>query len=586
MLDPLVSLAFSVHNSKGVYAALLGSGISTAAGIPTGWGIVLDLIRKIATAHGESCEPHPDAWFRRKFNEPPGYSRLLDLLGKTPAERHSFLKGYIEPSEEERERGQKVPTRAHLALARLVASGHVRLILTLNFDRLIEVALESVGISPTIIASPDAVAGATPLTHSSCTVVKLHGDYLDTRIKNTPEELAKYHPRINRLLDRVLNEYGLIVCGWSADWDTALRVAFERCPNRRYTTYWAARGKPSEKAQGLITLRHAEMIPITGADAFFEGLAEKVAALEAFARPHPLSKAIVVANTKKYLAEPRFRIQLHDLVTQEADRLVDQISPGRLPGVEQPVRDAVWEWMQWYEGLTEILAAVMATGCYWSEGEQNGMWPKLLGRVANAEQPDLSSYYPAAENLENLRYYPALLLLYAGGLAATARHNYGLIKALLTDVKIRVRRDQEWSALDFLMTWFVLEGDLAKELPGLEGHSTALSDRLRNVLREPLREYLPDETEYDNCFDRFEYLRSLLNFDKSDWRHSRGRRCAGRFYWRRSSGHDVLREIQQEIKHLGKDWPPLKVGWFDGDLSLLEIIRSLHDQNVGENYLP
>jgi hypothetical protein len=65
--------------------------------------------------------------------------------------------------------------------------------------------------------------------------VKLNGDYLDTRIKNTPEELSGYHPSIDRLLDRVLDEYGLIVCGWSADWDTALRRAFERCPSDQET---------------------------------------------------------------------------------------------------------------------------------------------------------------------------------------------------------------------------------------------------------------------------------------------------------------------------------------------------------------
>ena len=35
-----------------------------------------------------------------------------------------------------------------------------------------------------------------PLVHQRCCVVKLHGDYLDTRIKNTPEELAAYDPEL------------------------------------------------------------------------------------------------------------------------------------------------------------------------------------------------------------------------------------------------------------------------------------------------------------------------------------------------------------------------------------------------------
>jgi hypothetical protein len=43
--DPLIQLAFSLYENKGVFAVLLGSGLSRAAEIPTGWEITLDLIR-------------------------------------------------------------------------------------------------------------------------------------------------------------------------------------------------------------------------------------------------------------------------------------------------------------------------------------------------------------------------------------------------------------------------------------------------------------------------------------------------------------------------------------------------------------
>src|SRR6185437_1498468 len=141
MIDPLISLAFAMHNGKGVYAVLLGSGVSRSAGIPTGWEVVLDLIRQVAQLAGEESEPDPAAWFELKYGEPPGYSKLLDMLCKTPAERQQVLKGYFEPSEDERERGLKMPTAAHKAIADLVASGHIRVIITTNFDNLMEGAL-------------------------------------------------------------------------------------------------------------------------------------------------------------------------------------------------------------------------------------------------------------------------------------------------------------------------------------------------------------------------------------------------------------------------------------------------------------
>lgn len=62
MIEPYISLAFSVHSNKGVYALLLGSGISSAAGIPTGGEIVLDLIRKVGALEQADCEPDPIDW--------------------------------------------------------------------------------------------------------------------------------------------------------------------------------------------------------------------------------------------------------------------------------------------------------------------------------------------------------------------------------------------------------------------------------------------------------------------------------------------------------------------------------------------
>jgi hypothetical protein len=89
-----------------------------------------------------------------------------------------------------------------------------------------------------VLSTPDAAEGAPPVQHADCTVVKVHGDYLDARIKNTPAVLASYDPRMDTLLDRIFSEYGLIVCGWSADYDLALREAFKRSRTRRYGTYW------------------------------------------------------------------------------------------------------------------------------------------------------------------------------------------------------------------------------------------------------------------------------------------------------------------------------------------------------------
>ena len=258
-----------MHSNKGVYALLLGSGVSRSSGVLTGWDIVQDLIKKLAHLKGEMCEPDPDTWFRKTFNLEPEYSEVLDEIAKSPSERAQLLRRYFEPTEEERADGKKQPTRAHRAIAELVSKGYIRVILTTNFDRLLEQALIDAGIQPTVISTPDAAFGALPLAHTQCTIVKVNGDYLDARLKNTRDELARYEEPTDRLLDQILDEYGLVICGWSGDWDTALRAAMERGKGFRFTTFWTARAELKSKALDLATLRRAVAIKIADADSFF-----------------------------------------------------------------------------------------------------------------------------------------------------------------------------------------------------------------------------------------------------------------------------------------------------------------------------
>jgi len=44
--DSTAQIAFSMFENKGVYAVLLGSGVSRSAGIPTGWEITMELVKR------------------------------------------------------------------------------------------------------------------------------------------------------------------------------------------------------------------------------------------------------------------------------------------------------------------------------------------------------------------------------------------------------------------------------------------------------------------------------------------------------------------------------------------------------------
>ncbi|MFG2440842.1 hypothetical protein [Streptomyces sp. NPDC048508] len=117
-----MSLALNVQTCPGVYAVLLGAGISMASGIKTGWGIVQDLVGKVATLHdpdtpgaGAAAAADPETWWREQFSEPLGYSRLLAEAAPTPAARQAILAGYFEP--DDGDDVGKQPTAAHRSLA-------------------------------------------------------------------------------------------------------------------------------------------------------------------------------------------------------------------------------------------------------------------------------------------------------------------------------------------------------------------------------------------------------------------------------------------------------------------------------------
>jgi hypothetical protein len=406
--DPLTQLAFSVYENKGVYALLVGSGLSRAADIPTGWEITLDLVRRVAAAQGVEDQEDWQAWYQVTTDKDPNYSELVGELGLSRDERRSILHSYIEPDEDDREEGRKLPTRAHHAIARLVREGYIRVIITTNFDRLLENALREQGIEPSIIASVDALQGAEPLTHTSCYLLKLHGDYKDARILNTDEELTAYPPEYDRLLDRIVDEHGLIVCGWSGEWDHALRAAILRAPARRYPLFWATRGgRLGDGAQEIADHRDARIIPIDDADSFFTGLEQRVETLARTHRQNPVSVDLLVNAAKRYLAKPEHRIQLDELFTTETQNLLNKIEAAGLAPQGQFSADEFQRRIALYESFTEPLARMAGVLGRWGDGSEFLLVSDVIeGLCAHADREGAG-----LKVWLEIRTYPAVLVM-------------------------------------------------------------------------------------------------------------------------------------------------------------------------------
>jgi SIR2-like domain len=507
VLSPVSAIAFEMQAAKGVFALLLGSGVSRAAKIPTGWDITLDLVRRVAALKGEDPGADPAGWYSAKFGKTPDYSELLDRLATTPALRQQVIRPYIEPTDDERARGEKLPTAAHRAVASLMAKGYVRVVLTTNFDQLLEQAIADLGIKATVISSADHVAGAVPLVHAGPVIVKLHGDYLDTRIRNTTGELSTYEPALDVLLDRVLDEFGLIVCGWSGEWDTALKVGIDRAPSRRYPTIWAARGEPGAAAKALIERRLARIVPIDGADGFFDELAQRVQAIETLRQPHPLSADIAVAMMKDYLPEPRHQIRLQDLINTAFCRLLERL--------DQPqFAIGAWSAQSFADHVMKYLAAVhpflpMAyTAGLWCNEHQAQQWVDIVIALARRRR-NASGPTP----LVDLRAFPASQVLYAIGLGAVIGRRPQLIGLLAGKVvDIGDAGGGNFALGDRLNVAVVITDGGAerfKLLPAYKDKRLPGSEVMADLLRPLAKRELRDAEAFDEAFARLELALAL-----------------------------------------------------------------------------
>lgn len=108
---------------------LIGSGVSTGAGIPTGWEIVLDLIGRVAEVTEDESPADLEAWYLDRFGHEPTYSHVLARLGRTAAEREATIRGFIEPSDDAPGRR---PPAAHRGLARLAQAKSLTILLGLG----------------------------------------------------------------------------------------------------------------------------------------------------------------------------------------------------------------------------------------------------------------------------------------------------------------------------------------------------------------------------------------------------------------------------------------------------------------------
>ena len=436
---------------------------------------------------------------------------MPEQLGPTRAARQGLLKAFFEPGGGE-DPTSLGPSRAHRAIAELSRKGLVKVIITTNFDRLMEQALDGVGIQPQVISRPSAVNGMVPLAHAPVTLVKIHGDYRDVDSLNTETELSRYPPPWTRLLNSIVEDYGLVVSGWSADWDSSLARIVEGAKSHRYSLFWHKRSSGGSRANQLLEHRKGYRLEANTADELFESLLENIESLDQLTQA-PLTTGMSIARAKRYVPDPVRRVALHDLVMGEVDVVLDAISAmvNTLSSGVKNYGDVEAETDQ-LSAASQPLLRTIAHATFHDDGSHDALWTRVVQRLLDGSgEPTKVS---PADIVRNLSHLPALLAMYTYAIVGNeARQPSAFLAAALHSSYVEpfAVRDRE-PGIFATSAARVLHANVINAVEELRSGSRWLfpqSHRARGLLKNLTEEFVP-HSRADEAFDDAEYRIGLL----------------------------------------------------------------------------
>ena len=264
-------------------------------------------------------------------------------------------------------------------------------------------------------------------------------------------------------------------------------------------------------------------------------------------------------RVKDQVGDPARGPALHDSLLGEAARVIDGMKNDRFAADRSFSPEELVGRSSAYEELSEALARAASLVMYWSDVADERIVSRIVSRLANAVERTLST-----GPWLDLSLYPALLVMYAGGLGAVIGWRESQLAGLLTAATVREQRGRVPAVLA-LHAYAAMDHDVAKRLPGLEKRSTPMSDHLAETLRPWLEDLEPDPEAFEHAFDRWEYLLGLVMFDLTRDTRGDGWAPVGRLSWRGEYGNGIDQQISAEISTAGPRWPLLQAGLFAGD---------------------
>ncbi|MGW1670644.1 caspase family protein [Streptomyces sp. NPDC002324] len=274
----------------------------------------------------------------------------------------------------------------------------------------------------------------------------------------------------------------------------------------------------------------------------------------------------LVENLKRYLPNPIHRIELNDLITGTTNRVIEAANPQQKPLVGPVFEESI----RGYRADCDTLLHLLAAGVYYDDGTYDALWRRTIERLSRVRDTIPGSYNDA---LEKLRHYPALLSVWAMGLAAVLANREEFLPHIFVQVSWNqpFGKIQRQSPASYLNPLRIIETELLHDIchPNSGGkYIFVQSHWLRDELREPFRQLEPSDSAYALACHRFELIVSMIAMDSEN--EFLANPWPGEFLLDSAWGYEgkgVAVDISREIS---PSWPLIVGGAFDRDIKRAE----------------
>ena len=192
----------------------------------------------------------------------------------------------------------------------------------------------------------------------------------------------------------------------------------------------------------------------------------------------------LVGITKEYISDDKYRIKLDDLAVQHIKKVKSLTTDSHFPmdapsKTDEEFLEKFSNRLDQYESLAHDLQVIITLLAHWGSSLHIPTIRKIMARMS--EWP---KHQRGAVVWLNLRWYPAVLFMYSGGIGAIAADNYENLSAIFNTNSGSVSTHDETDAIIIETNEALSEiAEFFKRLPGHERQYVPKSEYLFKILQ-------------------------------------------------------------------------------------------------------